>query len=244
VGNFAAAVPPVVRPGIFYCARSSIDSPLRTVAMMPELIILISAVVCVAAAIVLYYNRTSAIAAGATVLGFVAFLYGIGQRIERDNPEARVPSFGDLANQRTANKPSPPREDKQRQPQEAVESRGEPEKLDAIGTAARKPPEGQIDSQVSPSPPGGVVISHFTSEQIPPRDILVSATLVNNNAFPVRNIVLRCGDKSYATGDVTGLVDKVMPPKSNLRVTGLRMGPIRPELPPTICLVEKFDRAD
>ncbi|HWP25059.1 MAG TPA: hypothetical protein VNL39_01805 [Xanthobacteraceae bacterium] len=209
---------------------------------MPELIILISAVVCAAAAIVLYYNRSSAIAAGATVLGFIAFLYGIGQHIERDNPETRVPSFGDLASQRTANKPSPAPEETPKPPQASAEARTEREKLDAIGTSARQ--TAAIDA-IQPAPPSaGVVISHFIAERIPPRDIVVSATLVNNNPFPVKNIVLRCGDRSYATGDVTGLVDKVVPPRSNLRVTALRMGPIRPELPPTICLVDKFDRAD
>ncbi len=210
---------------------------------MPELVILISAVVCVAAAIVLYHNRSSAIAAGATVLSFVAFLYGIGQRIERDNPQAKAPSFGDLAHQRAATKPSPAAPKEKPKPQQPPkEARGEPEKMDAIGATARQMPEPETNPPALPS--AGVVISHFTAQQIPPRHILVSASLVNSNPFPVKNIVLRCGDVSYATGDVTGLVDKVMPPKSNLRVTGLRMGPIRPELPPTICLVERYDRAD
>jgi hypothetical protein len=209
---------------------------------MPELIILISAVVCAAAAIVLYYNRSSAIAAGATVLGFVAFLYGIGQHVERDKPQTKIPSFGDLANQRAATKPSPAPEEKPKPPQPSAEARAEREKLDAIGASARQTPASEANSPTPPS--AGVVISRFTAERIPPRDIVVSATLVNNNPFPVKNIVLRCGDKSYATGDVTAVVDKVMPPRSNLRVSDLRMGPIRPELPPTICLVDKFDRAD
>lgn len=209
---------------------------------MPELIILISAVVCAAAAIVLYYNRSSAIAAGATVLGFVAFLYGIGQHIERDNPQTKVPSFGDLANQRAATKPSPALEEKRQPPQPPAQVGREGEKLDAIGTSAR--PAAAPEATPPTPPSAGVVISHFTAERIPPRDIAVSATLINNNPFPVKNIVLRCGDRSYATGDVTALIDKVVPPRSNLRVTALRMGPIRPELPPTICLVDKFDRAD
>jgi hypothetical protein len=221
-------------------ARPPGDSPLRIVAVMPELIILISAVVCAAAAIVLYYNRSSAIAAGATVLGFVAFLYGIGQHIERDSPQSKGPSFGDLANQRATTQPSPPPEEKPT-PRPA-EVRGDKEKLDAIGIGARQAPMAESNPPAPLS--AGVLISHFTTERIPPRDIMVTATLVNNNAFPVKNILLRCGDKSYATGDVTAVVDKVMAPRSNLRVTNLRMGPIRPELPPTICLVEKFDRAD
>jgi hypothetical protein len=209
---------------------------------MPELIILISAVVCAAAAIALYYNRSSAIAAGATVLGFVAFLYGIGQRIERDNPQGqgKTPGFGDLAHRRDPAVPQPAPGDKP--PSTRGETQGEKERLDAIGVGARPP----AAPETIPQPPagGGITVSHFAARPIPPRDVMVSATIVNNNPFPVRNIVLRCGDKSYASGDVTVLIDKVMPPRSNLRVTDLRMGPIRPELPPTICLVDKFDRAD
>lgn len=205
---------------------------------MPELIILISAVVCAAAAIALYYNRSSAIAAGATVLSFVAFLYGIGQHVERDNAGAKAPSFGAPADQPAASKLAAAPEEKQ----QPTEARAEREKLDAIGTDGRPAPVPEAKAPASAA--AGLVVSHFTAERVAPRDIAVTATLVNNHPFPVKNIVLRCGDRSYATGDVTALIDKVVPPRSNLRVTGLRMGPIRPELPPTICLVDKFDRAD
>jgi hypothetical protein len=72
----------------------------------------------------------------------------------------------------------------------------------------------------------------------------VSGTVVNANAFAVKNVVVRCGDTSYASGDVSAVVERTVPAKSDLYIADVRMGPINPRLPPTTCLIASFDRAD
>src|SRR5262249_18305717 len=89
-----------------------------------------------------------------------------------------------------------------------------------------------------------VTIANFTSRKMPNRYVEVSGTLINKNEFAIKNIVVTCGDKSYASADVSVTVDKIVPPRSDLQVAGLRFGPIRPELPPTTCVVARYERAN
>jgi hypothetical protein len=223
---------------------------------MPELIILISAIACVGSAVFVYYNRSSAAATGIAVISFIAFLYGIGQFVERDNIEAKSLGFADAADRRAAkvagvddggrrkryNGEAEVR-DKTKKPEEPVVARRQADVIpDDPAKHIQLPPPTELSALGAPAPT--VFIANFTSQKSATNYLEVSGTVVNTNEFSIKNIVVKCGDKSFAAGDVSALVDKVMPAKSELKVAGVRMGPINPHLPPTTCLIAKFDRAN
>ena len=230
---------------------------------MPELIILISAVACIGSVVVLYFNGSNAATTGIAVISFIGFLYGIGQRVERDNVEARSLGIGDAAERRVAQntgvndggwwKPS------------GIETAA-PDKAKKVEAPAQTPAPVQRRVEVVPenparqlplSPPNQlnalgpgspaslpVVISNYTAKITGTRFVEVSGKVTNLNGFPIKNIVVKCGDKTYASADVSATVEKIVPANSDAVISGVRMGPIRPHLPPTTCLIAKFDRAD
>jgi hypothetical protein len=215
---------------------------------MPELVILISAIVCIAAAGILYFHHSNAVAAGVAVISFVFCLYGIGQRVSQDtgpnvsgwwkpnndggwwNPSQVEADAGGKTNEtKTAEAPVVVRRQAEAAPDEL----------------AKQPPLSpptQLNA-LAPSSPS-VTVSGYTSRISADRYVEVSARLVNLNEFPVKNIVLKCGDKTFASFDVSATVDKIVPAKSELYVANVRMGPSKPPLPPATCSVAKFDRAD
>lgn len=225
---------------------------------MPEVIILISAVACAGSAVFLYFNRSSAAAAGIAVLSFVACLYGVGQLVKRDN--VAVSSWG--SNSASDWRPSLPTSlsdgEKRKQIQIETDSRNKANTIEAPAPAPVRR-QAEVSPNDSPknlplSPPNqlsaigpsaaSVIISNFSSHLTSNKFLEVSGRVVNTNDFPIKNIVLKCGDISYASGDVSAVVEKTVPAKSDLYVAKVRMGPIKPGMPPTTCLVAKFDRAD
>lgn len=215
--------------------------------MVPELTILISAIACVGSAIVLYYNRSSAPAAGIAVISFIAFLQGIGQWVDRNKgqasdaslivatdtrpqSEARIqPKPAEVQN--TALRPAAVIPDQPVKPLQLPP----PNDLNALGG---QPPADIVPNNAS------VIVSNVATYMTSSSYMEFSGKVVNNNVFPIKNIVLKCGDISYATADVSVMLDKVVPAKSDLYVTKVRMGPIKPYMPPNTCVVAKFERAN
>jgi hypothetical protein len=74
---------------------------LWRLAMMPEYIILTSAVVCVASVVALYFNRDNVAVTAVAIISFIALLYGIGQRVERDKVEVKSQRVVDAADRET-----------------------------------------------------------------------------------------------------------------------------------------------
>jgi len=222
---------------------------------MHEIIILVSAVACAGSAVFLYFNRSSAAAAGITVLSFIACLYGIGQRIERDNVAVTPWGVASSPNQRPMQDASVSEAEKPKRNQAEADTRDKVKKV--VTPPARRQAEANPDdlpknlplsapTQLSALGPSTstVVISNFTSHMTSTKYLEISGQVVNTNEFPIKNIVVKCGDISYASGDVSAVVDKVVPAKSNISIAKVRMGPVKPGMPPTTCLVAKFDRAD
>ena len=89
-----------------------------------------------------------------------------------------------------------------------------------------------------------VTISNFATYMTSANYLELSGKVVNNNEFPIKNVVVKCGDVSFASADVSVMLDKIVPAKSDLYITKVRMGPIRPHLPPNVCAIAKFDRAN
>jgi hypothetical protein len=222
---------------------------------MPELIILISAVACAGSAVFLYFNRSSAAAAGIAVLSFIACLYGIGQRVERDNIAVTSWGFSNAPDRRAQDAGIADAEKSKRNQAEA-DARDKAKK-------AEPPPPVRRQAEVLPddlpknlplSPPNQlsaigsssstVIISNLTSNITSTKYLEISGRVVNTNEFPIKNIVVKCGDISYASGDISTVVDKIVPAKSDIYLAKVRMGPIKPGMPPTTCLIAKFDRAD
>ena len=222
---------------------------------MPEIIILISAVAFVGSAVVLYFHRSNAAAAGIAVIGFIACLYGVGQRIERDNIDGRSLGFGIAADRRAVQDASINDGAMWRQRQVEADARDKAKKV-AEPTVRRQAevipddpakllplsPPTQLNA-LGASPPT-VIISSFTSKMTASKYVEISGKVVNTNEFAIKNVVVKCGDKTFASADVSAKVDKIVPAKSDLYVAGLRMGPINVHLPPTTCLIANFDRAD
>ena len=219
---------------------------------MPEIVILVAAIACVGSVVVLYYNRSNAPATGVAVLSFIAFLYGIGQFVERDKNATKSVDVADAVDRvATQNAVSDVR-DKPTKPVEPVSARRQPDAvtdepvkqlppppandLNALGT----PPPAVVINSKSPA----VTITNFATYQTSPSYVELSGKVVNNNDFPIKNIVVKCGDPTFATADVSAVLDKVMPPKSDLYIQKVRMGPIKPHLPPTTCQIAKYDRAN
>ncbi len=223
---------------------------------MPELIILISAVACVGSAVVLYFHRSNAAAAGIAVISFIACLYGVGQLVERDNVEGRSLGFGIVADRRAAQDASINDGAMWRRRQAEADARDitkKPDEPAAVRRQVEVSPDDvarqlplSLPNQLNALGPSGpsVTISNITSRKATSRYVEVSGTVINTNEFAIKNFVVKCGDKSFATGDVSAVVDKVVPAKSGLNIMAVRLGPIRPEMPPTTCLIAKFDRAD
>jgi hypothetical protein len=227
---------------------------------MPEYIILISAIICVGSAVGYYFNRAHAAPLAAAIISFIGLLYGIAQYIERDNTEARTLGFADAADRRSARDAGFDDGEKWKRAKAFPEVRvgaQKPEEARAVEVKAAPPQTkteaDQLDSYGPVQPAGqgaqdvqlGVVsISNLTSRKGANKFVEVSGTVSNRNPFAIKNVVIRCGDKSYASGDVTAVVDNVIPAKSDLKISGLWMGPILPHLPPTACVVAKFDKAD
>jgi len=231
---------------------------------MPELLILISAIACVGSAVVIYYNRSNAAATGIAVLSFIAFLYGIGQFVERDNIEARSLGFADASDRRAARDAGVDNGERWKRFKVEVEARDKTKKPEASVVARRpvevipddpakqlqRPPPTQLDALGAPPPavvgskPPTVIISNFATYMTSANYLELSGKVVNNNEFPIKNIVVTCGDKSFATADVSAMLDKTVPAKSDLYITKVRMGPVRPHLPPNTCVIAKFDRAN
>lgn len=235
---------------------------------MPEYVILISAVACAGAGVALYYNHGNVPALAVVIVGAIALLYGVGQYVERDNSEARELGFIDAADRRAAqdagindsalwkrqNTPpaQPAQPARQAPPVPPANPAANTKKSEDTGAAQPPPPMEKTNSEPLPprqpitpgEPSAKVTIANFTSRKTAPRYLEVSGTVVNKNEFAIKNILVTCGDKSFATGDVSVVVDKVVPARSDLSVAGLRLGPIRPELPPTTCVVAKYERAN
>ena len=223
---------------------------------MPEIIILISAVACVGSAVVLYFHRSNAAAAGVTIISFIACLYGVGQRMERDNVDGRSLGFGSAADRRAAQDASINDGAMWRQRQAEADARDKAKKVAEPAVIRRQaeviPDDPAKLLPLSPptqlnafgSSPPTVIISSFTSKVTANKYVEISGRVVNTNEFAIKNVVVKCGDKTFASADVSAKVDKIVPAKSDLYVAGLRMGPINVHLPPTTCLIAKFDRAD
>jgi hypothetical protein len=223
---------------------------------MPELTILISAVACAGSAVFLYFNRSSAAAAGIAVLSFIACLYGVGQLVQRDN--VAVTSWGSSTapDWRPAQDTSINDSERRKQIQAEADARDKARKVEAPPPVRRQPevardnspknlplsPPNQL-SAIAPSS-ATVIISNFTSNMTSTKYLEISGRVVNTNEFPIKNIVLKCGDISYASSDVSTVIDKVVPAKSEIYLAKVRMGPIKSGMPPTTCLVAMFDRAD
>jgi hypothetical protein len=219
---------------------------------MPEYIILISAIACVGSGVGFYFNRNNAAALGIAIFGFIGFLYGIGQYIERDNAEARALGFADAAEKRLALDAGIKDAVRWKQFKSGANARAPVKVPGDVATLPlpQKSEAEKLDS-LAPAQPGAqemplgtVTISNFTSRKLAGKFVELSGTVSNRNQYAIRNIVIRCGDKSFAAGDVTAMIEKTIPARSDLQIAGLKMGPIRPELPPTTCLIAKFDRAD
>src|SRR5262249_29434957 len=118
--------------------------------------------------------------------------------------------------------------------------KSEAEQLDSYAptpTGIQDPQFGAVTIKNSP-------LADSSSRKGQQKFVEVSGTLLNRNSFAIKNVLIRCGDISYASGDVTAVVEKVVPARSELQVSRLHMGPIVPHLPPTTCRVAHFDRAD
>ena len=222
---------------------------------MPELTILISAVACAGAAVFLYFNRSSAPAAGIAVISFIACLYGVGQFVQRDNVAVTSWGVGNAPNWRPAQDTSVSESEKRKRQAEA--DARDKAKTAEVPAAVRRQPEAALDdsprnlplsppNQLSAIAPSSstVIISNLTSNITSTKYLEISGRIVNTNEFPIKNIVVKCGDISYASGDVSTVVDKVVPARSEIYLAKVRMGPIKPGIPPTTCLIAKFDRAD
>ena len=179
---------------------------------MPELIILIAAIACVGAIVVVYYNRSSAAATGVAVISFIAFLYGIAQFIERDNVEARSLGFADAADRRAARdagvdngerwkryKAEAEARDKSKKPEAPVVARRQPEIVP--GDPAKQfqlPPPNDLNALGAPPPAdvnskapadiipkaATVIISNFATHMTSANYVELSGRVVNNNEFP------------------------------------------------------------
>jgi hypothetical protein len=223
---------------------------------MLELIILISAVACAGSAVFLYFNRSSAAAAGIAVLSFIACLYGVGQRVERDNVTVTSWGTGNSPDRRAVQDASIRDGEKLTRNQAEAEARDKTKKVETSPTGRRQVDVTPDDSpkNLPLSPPNQlsalapstatVIISNFTSSMTSTKYLEISGRVVNTNEFPIKNIVLKCGDISYASGDVSTVVDKIVPAKSEILIANVRLGPIKPGMPPTTCLIAKFDRAN
>ena len=226
---------------------------------MPEYIMLVSAVVCAAGCATLYFRRASVPALAVAIFGAIMLLYGVGQYFERDNAEARALGFADAADRRAAQsagitsseqwkrrqqaQPAPSASTQPAQPLAAQKPADAPSHLNSLASGPR-PEEAPAQPLEASEPTAKVTVANFTARKTAPRYVEVSGTLINRNEFPIKNITLTCGDKSYASGDVSVVLDKVVPARGDLTVTGLRLGPIRPELPPTTCAVARYERAN
>jgi hypothetical protein len=225
---------------------------------MPEYVILISAIACAGAGAALYFNRNNVPALAVAILGAIVLLYGIGQYFDRDNSEARALGFTDASDRRAAQVAGVADAEKWKLQKSRPAQTAPPvpptntTKQDAV--AAASPPSSAEESKAEPLPArqpltptesaAKVTIANFTSKRAGNRYVEVSGTVINRNEFAIKNIVVTCGDRSYAAGDVSITLDKVMPPRSDLAVANLRLGPIRPELPPTSCAVARYERAN
>jgi hypothetical protein len=228
---------------------------------MPEYVILLSAIACAAAGMALYFNRENPALLGAVIISAIALLYGVGQYVERSKSEPNLTAIGDAADKpvlkEAVKEPVSAAREKPKPEGKELAARDKP-KEPAVASAPPPPPlaQPQVEAKqeeklasAQPTSPGGwtpsVVISNVTSRKsAAAKYVDVSGTLTNKNLFAVKNVVVRCGDKTYASGDVSAMVEQVVPPRSELKISGLRMGPIRPELPPTECQIAKFERAD
>jgi len=219
---------------------------------MPEYIILVSAIVCAGACATLYFQRGSVPALAAAILASVVLLYGIGQYFDRGNVEARALGFADAADQRAAlsagitDSAQWKRQKEQPvQPPATVVKRPE-DGATRLNSLAPAPKAEELPSQplAAGEPAAKVTITNFSARKTAPRYVEVSGTVINRNEFAIKNVVLTCGDKSYASADVSVVLDQVIPPRGELPVAGLRLGPIRPELPPTVCAIARYERAN
>jgi len=216
---------------------------------MPEIIILVSAIICVGAGVGLYFLRANPAVLGIEIVSFIALLYGIGQYAARNNIETAGSGVAGVAEKRLgANDAARPDDETQRPKTEAAardnragEARAVPQPL---GSADKLDAVAAPQANVPETPAGPVTISNFAARKAAPRYVEISGVLSNKNEFAIKNVVVKCGDKSYASGDVSAVLDNVVPAKSDFQISGLRMGPIRPELPPTVCQIVKFDRAN
>ena len=221
---------------------------------MPEYLILISAVACVGASVVVFYNRSNAAATGIAVLAFIAFLYGIGKYVDRDNAEAMSLGFSDSAERRAAKDIGVDDADKWKRYRVDADARDKKksEPLVVVPRPAAAPDElakqlpmpapTQLNALGAAGP--AVTILNFATHKTSGNYVELSGKVVNNNEFPITNIVVKCGDISFAAGDVSAVLEKVIPPKSDFYISKVRMGPINPNLPPNICQIAKFDRAN
>ena len=225
---------------------------------MPEYIMLVSAILCVAACATLYFKHASVPALAVAIFAGIMLLYGVGQYFERDNAEARALGFADAADRRAAQsagittseqwrrqKGQPPAQTTEVPPPAQTTAAKKPDdtRLNSLAPAS-KPEEPPVQPLAAAEPTAKVTVVNFTARKTAPRYVEVSGTLINKNEFPIKNITLTCGDVSYASGDVSIVLDKVVPARGDLPIVGLRLGPIRPELPPTICSVARYERAN
>ena len=203
---------------------------------MPELIILISAIACIGSAVVLYFNRSNAPAAGIAVISFIACLYGIGQHSAQDTGLNNAGWWKPYKVETDAL-------DKTKKMEEPAPARQRAEVIpDEPAKQLPLPPPTQLNAVGSLSPT--VIISSFTSRITATKYVEVSGRIVNMNEFPIKNVVVKCGDITFASFDVSAMLDKVVPAKSDLYIAGVRMGPNKPALPPSTCSIANFDRAD
>jgi hypothetical protein len=220
---------------------------------MPEYIILVSTVVCAAGCVTLYFKPANVPALAVAIFGGIMLLYGTGQYFERDNAEARALGFADAAERRAAQsagisdsaqwKRQQQQGVRPAQPLAAKNPADGPTHLNSLAAAPR-PEEAPAQPLAASEPSAKVTIVNFTARKTAPRYVEVSGTVINKNEFAIKNVTLTCGDKSYASGDVSVVLDKVVPARGDLSVAGLRLGPIRPELPPTTCAIARYERAD
>ncbi len=219
---------------------------------MPEYIILLSVIACAAGGLTLYFRSGNVPALAVIIAGGILFLYGIAQYVERDNVEARALGFADAAERRAAQSAGISdsaqwkRQKQQAAPpvqQLAAKNPADaPTHLNSLAPSPR--PEEAPQPLAAGEPSAKVTIINFTARKTAPRYVEVSGTVINKNEFAIKNITLTCGDKSYASGDVSVVLDKIVPARGDLSVAGLRLGPIRPELPPTTCAIARYERAD
>jgi len=236
---------------------------------MPEYVILLSAIACAAAGMALYFNRENPALLGAVIIGAIGLLYGVGQYVERSKSEPNLTAIGDATDKPVLKEPvkEPVKDAGEKAKPKGNESATRDKPNDKVKepvvasappappSSPPPPPQPQAEAQreeklasTQPNSPGSwspsVVITNVVSRKSVPKYVDISGTVTNKNLFAIKNVVVRCGDKTYASGDVSATLDQVVPPRSELKISGLRMGPVRPELPPTECQIAKFDRAE